>query len=340
VVLAAASVKPRPRLVKTFLDLVPALVSVSCNNHRVFRLWLVTLASPLAFLSPPAEAAGLPPARRAALETTLRQLAAEGRATYGIHFKDLASGTRIEIGADRTMHAASLVKVPVMLEALRRVDEGGWRLEDELPVVNEFGSLVDGSLFALGLDPETEGPTAAKIGRRATLAFLLTEMIARSSNLAANVLLSRLGPESVQRLVDALGARSVKVRRCFEDDKAFEKGINNETDAAGMGAILEAARRSEKLSATARAEAWRLLTRQLFNDQIPAGLPPDSGAVVGHKTGTISSVQHDAAIVRLPDGREYVLVLLATDFGANEEGRAAVKETTRRMSRAVYDAVR
>jgi hypothetical protein len=50
-------------------------------------------------------------------------------------------------------------------------------------------------------------------------------------------------------------------------------------------------------------------------------------------------VQHDAALVRLPDGREYVLVLLATDFGANEEGRKRVVEATRKMSRAVWEAM-
>ena len=60
---------------------------------------------------------------------------------------------------------------------------------------------------------------------------------------------------------------------------------------------------------------------------------------MAHKTGSISKVQHDAALVRLPDGREYVLVLLATDFGANEEGRKRVVETTRKMSRTVWEAM-
>jgi beta-lactamase class A len=100
---------------------------------------------------------------------------------------------------------------------------------------------------------------------------------------------------------------------------------------------MEAAVRTPKLSPAARAKAWEILTGQTFNDQIPAGLHPQSGAVVGHKTGSISSVQHDAAVVRLPDGREYVLVLLANDFGANETGRKRVVETSRTMSRAVWD---
>jgi beta-lactamase class A len=102
---------------------------------------------------------------------------------------------------------------------------------------------------------------------------------------------------------------------------------------------MEAAVRSRKLTDAARAKAWEILTGQTFNDEIPAGLHPQSGAVVGHKTGSMSSVQHDAAVVRLPDGREYVLVLLANDFGANDEGRRKAVEAARRMSRAVWEAM-
>src|SRR5450759_1237476 len=93
-----------------------------------------------------------------------------------------------------------------------------------------------------------------------------------------------------------------------------------------------------RLSAAARSKAWEILTGQTFNEEILAGLHPQSGAVVGHKTGSISSVQHDAAIVRLPDGREYVLVLMASDFGANEEGRERVYVAAKKMSRAAWEA--
>jgi len=106
-----------------------------------------------------------------------------------------------------------------------------------------------------------------------------------------------------------------------------------------MAVVLEACVRTPHLSAASKAKAWEILAGQTFNDQIPAGLHPQSGAVVGHKTGSISSVQHDAAVVRLPDGREYVLVLLADDFGAREDGRQRVTETTKRMSRAVWEAM-
>lgn len=271
------------------------------------------------------------------LKRALDAIADGSGARFGIWFKDLASGRTLSKNPSLTMHAASTMKTPVMLEVLRRVDAGTLKLTDELPVKNEFRSLVDGSPFSIGLEPETDGPTMAFLGKNAPLEFLVKEMIVRSSNLATNIVLSNVGPEAVQKFTDELGAPTVKVRRCVEDSRAFDKGLNNETDAQGMAAVMEACVRTPRLSAAARAKAWEILTAQMYNEQIPAGLHPQSGAVAGHKTGSISSVQHDAAVVRLPDGREYVLVILADDFGASEEGRKRVIEASRKMSRAVWE---
>jgi beta-lactamase class A len=272
------------------------------------------------------------------LRRALDTIADESGARFGIWFKDLASGLSLSKNPSLVMHAASTMKTPVLLEVLRRVDSGTLKLSDELPVKNEFKSLVDGSAFSIGLE-ENDGPTVEKLGGTATLEFLVTEMIVRSSNLATNLVLSHVGPANVQSFADALGAPSVKVRRCVEDSKAFDKGLNNETDAAGMGAVMEAVVRTPRLSAVAKAKAWEILIGQTFNEEIPAGLHPQSGAVVGHKTGNMSTSQHDAAVVRLPDGRQYVLVLLANDFGANDAGRKRVIETARKLSRAVWEAM-
>ena len=278
-------------------------------------------------------------AKAAKLLASLDAIAEGSGARFGLFFKDLGTGLSLSKNPSLSMHAASTMKTPVMLEVLRRVDDGSLRLTDPLPVRNEFRSIVDGSLFQIDLDPADDGPTAAFLGKTAPLEFLVREMIVRSSNLATNIVLSRVGPESVQTFLDGLGAPTVKVRRCVEDSKAYGKGLNNETDAAGMGVVMEAAVRSPRLSAAAKAKAWEILTGQVHNDQIPAGLHPQSGAVVGHKTGSISSVEHDAAVVRLPDGREYVLVILANDFGASDDGRKRVQEASRKISRAVWEAM-
>jgi beta-lactamase class A len=282
---------------------------------------------------------GLTPAKAEALGKALDALAAGTKATFGIVVKDLQTGETLRRNATTTMHAASTMKTAVLLEALRRVEEGTLSLSTGVPVVDCFPSAFDGSSFRVEMDPESEGRLAPYLGKSARLDFLAREMIVRSSNVATNLMLGLCPPKDVQRFVDALGAPSVKVRRGVADEKAFEAGFSNETDAEGMAALMEAAVRSPKLGPEARRLAFEILAGQEFNQQIPAGIPKQAGAVVAHKTGSISKVQHDAAVVRLPDGREYVLVLLATDFGANEEGRKKVIETTRKMSRAVWEAM-
>ncbi len=282
---------------------------------------------------------GLTPAKTEVLGRALDALAAEGKATFGIVVKDLQTGGTVARNATAVMHAASTMKTAVLLEALRRVDAGTLSLAMGVPVVDCFPSAVDGSSFRVDPDPGSEGRLAPFLGAHARLDFVAREMIVRSSNVATNLMLGLCPPKDVQAFADALGAGSVKVRRMVADEKAYEAGLSNETDAAGMAALMEAAVRSPLLSAESRRLAFEILAAQEFNEQIPAGIPRQAGAVVAHKTGSISKVQHDAAVVRLPDGREYVLVLLATDFGANEEGRKRVIETTRKMSRAVWETM-
>jgi beta-lactamase class A len=291
----------------------------------------------LAALSGAPRPSGLTPAKAAALEKALDALAAEGKATFGIVVKDLGTGVTVKRNATTAMHAASTMKTAVLLEALRRVDEGTLSLSTGIPVVDCFQSIVDGSPFRLELEAGGDDRIAPYLGKNARLDFVMREMIVRSSNVATNLMLGLCPPKDVQVFVDALGAPSVKVRRMVEDTKAYEAGISNETDAEGMAVLVEAAVKSPKLSTEARRLAFEILAAQEFNDQIPAGIPKQAGAIVAHKTGSISKVQHDVAFVRLPDGREYVLVLLATDFGANEEGRKRVVEATRKMSRAVWE---
>ena len=102
--------------------------------------------------------------------------------------------------------------------------------------------------------------------------------------------------------------------------------------------MMEARVRSPRLSDASKRRAWEILAAQMWNEQIPAGILRQAGVVVAHKTGTISTVQHDAAIVRLPDGREYVLVLQADGF-KGDQAREKIFATTRRMSRAVWEAM-
>ncbi len=103
-----------------------------------------------------------------------------------------------------------------------------------------------------------------------------------------------------------MGASGMQVLRGVEDQKAFDAGKNNTTDALGLLTLFEAIGKGKAVSPKASTEMVEILQRQKFNDAIPAGLP--AGTLVAHKTGTITRIHHDAGIVYA--ARPYVLVIL------------------------------
>ncbi len=148
---------------------------------------------------------------------------------------------------------------------------------------------------------------------------LLRLMITRSSNFATNTLITLVGAEEVTRTMRALGAQRIQVLRGVEDGKAFEKGLNNTTTARDLAIILRAIQEGKAASPAATREMLGILLAQEFNEKIPAGLPP--GTRVAHKTGEITAVSHDAAIVYPAGKKPYVLVVLTR--GITEGAKAS-----------------
>jgi len=175
-------------------------------------------------------------------------------------------------------------------------------------MVNQFASLADGSPYALDPGSDSDSTLYHRIGDRIPVDTLLRLMITRSSNFATNTLITLVGAEQVTRTMRALGAQRIQVLRGVEDGKAFEKGLNNTTTARDLATILRAIEGGRAAPSAATREMLAILLAQEFNEKIPAGLP--AGTRVAHKTGEITAVSHDAAIVYPPGRKPYVLVVL------------------------------
>jgi beta-lactamase class A len=117
------------------------------------------------------------------------------------------------------------------------------------------------------------------------------------------------------------------VRRGVEDQKAFDQGLNNTTTARGLAVLLQELANGQAVSARADAEMVAILKRQKFNDAIPAGVP--EGTPIAHKTGTITKIHHDAAIVYGP--RPYVLVILVRGIQEQKESAALMAALSREV---------
>ena len=251
------------------------------------------------------------PDRGRQLETSLKDRIAETDAeVVAVYLHDLESGDSLAIDAGVVLHAASMMKVSVMIQAFRDVDASRLRLDDELTVTGSFRSVVDGSPYELRVGEDSDTTLYARLGERATVRELVELMITVSSNLATNVLIEHLGADRIQLLNHELEAHSMMLIRGVEDLKAYEAGINNRTNASDMGSLFGAIAEGRAASDSSCRQMIELLARQEFSAGIPAGLP--ANARVAHKTGRITRINHDGGIVYTGGGERYVLVVLTS----------------------------
>jgi beta-lactamase class A len=264
------------------------------------------------------------------LRKALEKLARESKArAVAVALLDLESGFRFSLAGDRWFHAASTIKLAVLLAIFRAADEGRLRLDDSLHVRNRFVSAADGSPFRLDPSADAMPELYQAIGRTAKISALTEGMIVASSNLATNLLLDFLGVEYARNILRDAQVSGVELRRGVEDRAAHEKGIDNEATADGLLTLLSALR-GDFLKKESKEQAIHVLLAQRFNSMIPAGLP--AHATVAHKTGEISTACHDVGIVYLPEREPYIAVIL-TEFDAEQNGR---RETVAAISEMIY----
>ncbi len=253
-------------------------------------------------------------------------------AMIGFAYRDLVTDVTLFRNEEEVFHAASTMKVTVMMALFQAVDAGELRLTEPLAVRNRFQSIVDGSPYSL--DPKEDGdPDLYKAeGSSRPLEELMRRMIVRSSNLATNLLVERIGASRASDLMRGLGAYRIQVLRGVEDQKAFDAGLNNKVTAKDLEIAMTSIARGDAFSRASRERMIEILKAQEFNEKIPAYLP--KGTVIAHKTGDITGVHHDAAIVYPPGQSPYVLVILTRGYADEKEANRVIAE----ISRAVWQA--
>ena len=265
---------------------------------------------------------------RTHIENRIAQVAG---ATVGVAFRDLSRGDALFIGADERFHAASTMKVPVMIELFRQIDRHRLSLDQRFELKNEFSSIVDASPYRLNADDDSDSLVYTWVGTKVSIHDLLEHMITRSSNLATNTLIGLVGAQAANATAHALGARDIDVLRGVEDGKAYAAGMNNMTTARDLATLMAAIETGAAASRASTDSMRAVLLRQQFNDEIPAGLPP--GTRVAHKTGQITGHLHDAAIVYPQRRGPYVLVVLTRGIEDEKVARSLIAD----VSRLVYE---
>lgn len=265
---------------------------------------------------------------------SIQQRIQKSGADVAVAFATLDGKSTWSFHDDEVFHAASTMKIPVMIELFHQARQGQLKLSDTLAIKNEFHSLVDGSTFTLDSKDDSETELYKAEGQTRTLSQLCDLMITVSSNFATDLLVDKLGVANIRATVHALHADGINVLRGVEDNKAYEKDLNNTTTARGLLTLLEAIATGRAVDQAASQQMIAILQRQTFNEGIPAGLPP--GTRVAHKTGELPKLHHDAAIVFAP--RPFVLVILVRGMAERKDSAALMADITRSIYRSTETA--
>lgn len=211
------------------------------------------------------------------------QLEALGGDT-GVYVRNLVTGETFARGADKPVVAASVIKIPVMIEAFRAQAAGELRLD-------EIHALADAERM-----PSCGTLKAMHTGIEMTLLDLVRLMIIVSDNTATNILISRLGIGRINATLRDLGCTQTTLRRLLFDGEASRRGLENSITAAEMGMLLEKLWRGEIVSPEASAEMMDILLDQRLNGKLPFYLHA-RGIRIAHKTGEDTGVTHDVGVI-------------------------------------------
>jgi beta-lactamase class A len=272
-----------------------------------------------------------------ALDARLRTIAERPGITLGVSVYDYLSGIAWSFNGDRWFHAASIMKLAVLLTLFEAVDQGRFALNDRLLVRNRFRSAFDGKPFRVDPGRDSDNDVYAARGRTMRLRELADHMIVRSSNLATNLLVDLLGADAIAASLRRQGIDGVEFVRGVEDDRAFENGLSNRITPNGAVAVLRCIVGSPALSAESSTRMIDILQAQQFAGTIAPGLPEPirAAARVAHKTGDISTVTHDAGIVLLPGRPPYIAVIFVENGGdVRERSEVAIA-----ASAAIYTCI-
>jgi beta-lactamase class A len=235
----------------------------------------------------------------------------------GVAITDLTDGHSYFLHADEIYPQASSIKIAVLAELYRQVQQGKLKLSDAYIVSS--ADLVPDSDIMGGLTP---GVTTL------TLRDLATMMIAVSDNSATNVLIDRVGIDNVNTLMTSLELKHTVLRRKMMDLEAAVAGRENVSTPREMSSLLEQLYRGKVLNRQLTDDFFKVLSTHK-DSWLPRYLP--EGLKVANKPGALEGVRNDSGVVFV-EHRPYIVCVMTTYLRRESDGEEAIA----RVSQAAY----
>lgn len=256
-----------------------------------------------------------------ALHQKIQAVLAQYPCRSGIVISHQTTGTRLEIQPDMVFPAASMIKVPIMVEVMRQAAAGLLALDQTVEITSQVQTGGAGILKEL------------RPGITMTVRELVTLMIILSDNTATNLLIDLAGMGSINTAIAGLGLHSTVLRRKMMDFEAARTGKENLTSAADLAHLFSGmANGTLRLPIEYNELMLDILKRQQVRDKLPFYLPEE--VIIAHKTGTLPGAEHDAGILFVPGG-PWIICVLTAGLTANYEGLQLVGT----IGKTIYDYI-
>ncbi|WP_432356977.1 serine hydrolase [Sporosarcina sp. UB5] len=196
------------------------------------------------------------------------------------------------------MKAASVIKLPILIESFRLAEEKKLDLNKAIHIENQKKVAGTGVIYYM-----TESNVYSYRN-------LLELMMIVSDNTASNIALKTVGMDRVNQLSVILNCQNTKIERNFMDTEAIANGFENSTTAFDMLQYLKLVGEPNKIiNNESRQEMLSILSKQQFNQKLPGYNYSDSGVSFYNKTGELPGFEHDISLIKKNDKTVYVAVL-------------------------------
>jgi beta-lactamase class A len=269
------------------------------------------------------------------LQKELNALAAQHKGKVGFYAKDLKTGATVAIDPDVAVPTASVIKLPIMVEAFYQVKAGKHRLDERLKLTKE--NQVEGSGVLTLLQP----------GLEPTLQDAITLMITESDNTATNMVIDAIGIPAVNERIRSMGLMNTYLyKKVFmppqgptpADQKKFGLG---KTTAREMATVMESIERCDLGDAKLCKQMVGILKNQSVRTMVPRYLEivdtSETDSAIGNKTGSLDEVRNDVGIVYTKHGP---IVISAFTYDNEDHGWSvdnSAEVFVAKMAKAVVD---
>lgn len=206
---------------------------------------------------------------------------------------DYDTGNYADINGEELFPAASIIKIPVLIQLFKSIEAKQVSLYDSMDLVDYYRAEGSGNLQF-----RAENSTY-------TLDYLARIMITDSDNSATNMLMSKIGSmNDVNQGIRDWGLKKTHVNTWLPDMQG-----TNYTTARDLARMLYNIENPKFLSDESRKRILNYMSNVKNNRLIQAGL--GGGASFVHKTGDIGKMLGDAGIVTTPNGKKYIVIIMA-----------------------------